>query len=291
MAIYDMVRTIERVAHLDTRASDLIFHSQPEIWGGVKNKADILAVAQGFRTFRETDPGLRSPGLATNQQGMLVSPQLGTAAFVPNYPDVDVNYSMLTLFNLVTSTTKRVNTDNFANFPKPDNTNWPISNWTTYETVVRTVKKEMEVFALACTAAGCDPTGAVCISVCGPVTIFQAAASVLMVPIECADAWDAKIDSAEIEAAYQNAAIGINNLNLHDANLNFHNNNLNNHVAALKAEHAVMTTKLDATAAAAQEMNKKLLEKLAQIEATQALIIKLLLTPEGRRPGWGKDGF
>lgn len=64
----------------------------------------------------------------------------------------------------------------------------------------------------ACTVAGCDPTGIVCASVCAPLAIAAVGLEIAAVPVDLCDIHAGAVDSAEIEAAYENSLIIIEGL-------------------------------------------------------------------------------
>lgn len=94
---------------------------------------------------------------------------------------------------------------------------------------------------------------------------ISAAAQVLVIGAQvvldlfevCSDS----IDSAEIEAAWKNTKVIHSDLATHDSHLTTHDNNLAAHDADIKA-------------------------RLNQIDAVLQEIIRLLITPQGRRPGF-----
>jgi len=180
---------------------------------------------------------------------------------------------------------------------------------------VKTAGEALAIAQFACTVGTCFPLA--CAIVCVPVEVLATAYQVITIPLKCADAWDAQIDSAEIQAAYENARIVLGDLTAHDdrvvlkldqqaSSLATHNSSLAAHDTWVRAKLLEITgsgTALaedlaahDAWVRANMEKNnsdmKKLLfDMLGKLVANQNEIIKLLKTPEGRRPGWIRDGY
>lgn len=286
-AMYDMVKTIEMTLSLDSKASDQVLNSDPAIWGMMGNKSQVLRAAQDFRRFRAN--GLVSRPQLLNSTPPRLMTQFGTAAFEPNYPLPDVNYDVLLLFGLVTLpiTSERTNPAGWLTgvLPPP----YDQLGWIAYVTAVKTVGETVALAQLACGVATCFP-GA-CAIACLPINAMAAAYQVLAIPLKCANAWDQQIDSAEIQAAYENARIVLGDLSLVGSNLEDQASALAAHDAWVRAKMLEITGSGTALAEALAVHDAYVRATLGTIVANQLEIIKLLKTPEGMRPGWKKEGY
>jgi len=166
---------------------------------------------------------------------------------------------------------------------------------------------------MACSVAGCDPTGVVCAAVCGATQATNLFYTALLEPVEYCKGWAGSLDSAENQAAYMNSASLLRDLDAHDdrilsalasqagaaddlaaalaahdilvnATLGTIKGNLTDHDSRLSAHD----TRLGVHDA---DIKARLEQMLSAVVANQMEIIKLLKTPEGRRPGWGKEGY
>jgi hypothetical protein len=280
MAMYDMVKTIEMTLSLDSKASDKILNGDPAMWGMMNNKSQVLRAAQDFRKFRTS-------GLVSRQQPLSSTPpklmtQFGTAAFEPNYPLPDVNYTVMLAFGMVTFpiTSERTNPAGWLTgvLPPP----YDQLGWTAYVSAVKSAGEALAIAQFACTVGTCFPLA--CAFVCGPVEIAAAAYQILSIPLKCADAWDAQIDSAEIQAAYENARIVLGDLAAEASALATHD-------AWVRAKMLEITGSGTALAENLAVHDAWVKAMLGTIVANQNEIIKLLKTPEGMRPGWKKEGY
>jgi hypothetical protein len=323
MAMYDIVRIIEKTTRRDSKVSDALLRTDPEIWRLMPNKQDALTAAAFFRKnddFAIPLEQLRLRSALSNPAPR--PPAVGSAAFFPNYPGEDAN-------NLVLAACGRVTFGDFTHrsngvgwiagaVPPPYDT----LGWTAYKSAMVGAGIAMRIAQLGCTAVAGVPV--VETSVCAAYSIVQLAVDVAMAPLNAANAWDAQIDSAELEAAYRNAVLALGDQSSHDdrmtgahtaqtnalsaqsSALASHNTALTTHDAWVRAKLGDMT---GATTTLADDlavhdawvranlvknnadMKKLLYDMLAKLVANQNEIIKLLKTPEARRPGWGTAGY
>ena len=176
----------------------------------------------------------------------------------------------------------------------------------------------------ACTIAGCDPTGIACASVCGAVELVKTGVEAARMPITLCKDLDEDINAAEISADYLNDVDILTNLGGQSDVVDGIASDLDDHDARLITHDITMTTSLathdgdvktavsshdsdmksalslhdgdiKAQLATHDEEIKDLLEQVLANQETmisnQEYIMKLLVTPEGKRPGWNKQGF
>ena len=316
MAMYDMVRIIEKTTNRDSKVSDALLRSDPELWRSMPNKQDALTAAAFFRKnddFSIPLEQLRLKGSLSNTAPP--PPPVGSAAFFPNYPGQDPNYLVLVAFGLVTygDFTRRSNGAGFIASTLPPG--YETLGWTAYKSALYGAGIAVRAAELLCTGSAGIPV--VETADCAAYAIVQGVLDLASVPFNAANAWDAQIDSAELEAAYRNAVITLGDQSTHDdrqtsghnaqsSALASHNNALTTHDSWVRAKLGEMTgastTLADALAAHDEwvranlvknnaDMKKLLFDMLAKLVANQNEIIKLLKTPETRRPGWGTAGY
>ena len=316
MAMYDIVRIIEKTTHRDSKVSDALLRTDPEVWRSMPNKQDALTAADFFRkndAFAIPLEQLRLKGSLSNAAPP--PPPVGSAAFFPNYPGQDPNYLVLVAFGLVTygDFTHRSNGAGFIASTLPPG--YETLGWTAYKSALYGAGISVRVAELACTAAQGIPAAET--AACAAYAVVQGILDLASVPFNAANAWDAQIDSAELEAAYRNAVLALGDMSAHDdrqtsahnshsSALSAHNSALTVHDAWVKAKLGEMTgastTLADALAAHDEwvranllknnaDLKKLLFDMLAKLVANQNEIIKLLKTPETRRPGWITAGY
>ncbi len=159
--------------------------------------------------------------------------------FPPDYPPASGLYynkivAELKLYNLVSSEKDRCNST-------------AISDWWS---IWWELNSASVIADWLCTVAGCDPSGIGCLIVCAITETGAKAVFLAARPVDLCSFHDANIDSAELQAGYENTVRIMNNLNEHDEKIE---------------------NEFDA-------MDEKLEE-----------IIELLRTPQGNRPGWNED--
>ena len=113
--------------------------------------------------------------------------------------------------------------------------------------------------------------------------VLQAAAEANnTVAAQCAIV-DGAVDAAEIEAAFENGVAIYANLDAHHTALNTHDLNLTVQAADIKAQLVTHDTDMKALLASLQSAVNENTQRLKSTQAVQRAIIRLLLTPEGRR--------
>lgn len=88
-----------------------------------------------------------------------------------------------------------------------------------------------------CNVAGCDPSGAVCFAVCGTIEVVKGVVNllgVLKLPLDACKKHGEGVDSAEIEAGYENSVSIIGQLNQQETKLNEVEAKLNEIIELLK---------------------------------------------------------
>lgn len=185
----------------------------------------------------------------------------GSAAYPPNYPERTPYYQALVLLGLIDSPDDRCDAD-----------------WLdVYGAVLIGAQETLAYAERICSAAACDPTGVVCAIVCIPVEATKLAVMAAREPVDWCAAHEKGVDAAEIEAGYENGVSILTDLTAQETALD-----------ALAAALTAHDTNIDADLATHDAEIKAL---IARILANQTEIIKLLKTPEGKRPGWNRDGY
>ena len=315
-AIYDALVAIEKAKGLDSAASEAFYWYDADIQKALEVIPDKQGFLQALTAIKHRSMAAR---LGNANARILVPPSHGsrslngTEPFSPNYPDpyYDTDFQMLLLLGLAPDLYKRCDGETYAY----------------YQAALYGASISLRAAQMACNVAGCDPTGVVCVSVCGATEAVNALYTALLEPVEYCESWAAKLDAAENEASYKNsesilldldahdtrivsllaaqtgatddikAALAAHDLlikstldaldtvvDAHDAHLTQHDGRLAQHDASL-TQHDGRLAQHDA------DIKAMLAQMLATVVANQQEIIKLLKTPEGRRPGWGKEGY
>ena len=214
-------------------------------------------------------------------------------AFTPNYPG-GYPWAWLMLFGLIDSKDDRCTGEGLE----------------IYESALYGALQAVAIAEAACSVAGCDPTGIfVCLPVCGATEIVKLAVLTLKQPIDWCAAHGAGVDSAEIEAVYENsllildeadalaAALAAHDANIdgdlaaHDANIDgdlaTHHANISSqlatHDADLKLQLATHDADIKALLANIQgtvDENQRLIKVFM---SRQLEVLRLLITPNGQR--------
>lgn len=205
------------------------------------------------------------------------------APFPPDYPPETGVYGVsifvpLQALGLVDSADDRCDSQVFAGF------------WDAYvagKVAAAVAGVAVRVADAACAVIACEPIGFACAIACaitevatGVLETAVDALDLLEVPITLCAIQDGNVDGAEIEATYENSVNTLNDLAAHDTNIDgdlaAHDANIDGDLAAHDARMIGRMDTLDAT--------------LAIILANQEEIIRLLKTPQGKRPGWNRGG-
>jgi hypothetical protein len=291
-AMYDLLVVIEKAGGMDSTASDGFYWNSPDVEMALEAIPNKDQFVEASAEIVKRSQAARIAGRNGEAQGPVAVAESGTASFPPNYPDTstDLDYLLLHPLGLVSSRSTRCSGSGFAY----------------YKAALAGANISLTAAQLACDASGCDPTGIICISVCGATKIVQAGYLVAKAPVDACDSWDAKLDAAENEAAYRNSASLLADLSAHDARivamLSNQGNASDEISAAIAAHDASVKALLAQLDAYMRTHDAKLLKHDAEIKllldrmltgvvTNQMEIIKLLKTPEGRRPGWGKEGY
>lgn len=293
-AMYNALVVIEKAGGMESTASDAFYWNTPEVTQALEAIPDKELFLKAVTEIIKSSQAARTAGKGEPESPALLSvPEVnGTSAFIPNYPDTstDLDYLLLKPLGLVTSKSSRCGG----------------SAWPYYQAGLVGAGISLTAAQLACDASGCDPTGIVCISVCGATKIVQAGYLVFKAPVDACDSWEAKLDAAENQAAYKNSESILGDLSAHDTKVGgllASQKSATTAIAASITTHdAAMKALLSQLDAALRGHNSKLVthdgdlklllgQLLTTMVTNQMEIIKLLKTPEGRRPGWGKDGY
>ncbi len=294
-ALYDVVIVIEKAGGMEPTASEGLYWNSTEVeqaLEAIPNKEQFLkASTEIVNRSQEARRAGRAPREETTAP-LSASSETGSAPFPPNYPNTstDLDYLLLSPLGLVSSNSSRCESAGYAY----------------YLAALAGANISLTAAQLACDASGCDPTGIICISVCGATKLVQAAYLVARAPVAACESWEGKLLAAENEAAYRNSRIALSDLSAHDdrirallATQSGESAELGAALAAPDAPGTGVVAQLDAFLRSHDSRLethdsdiKRLLEQTAtRIVLNQAEIIKLLKTPEGRRPGWGKEGY
>lgn len=274
-AMVDALASIEQAAGLLPEASLAISELDDEVvemvFSSMPNKDEFMAASQEIVSRVE----IARARFAAGQPRILTRPLrsvkslTSTPPFPPNYPG-GINYEIILLLGLVDSPDDRCGGPGFEIF----------------EAALAGAEAAMVIGDAACEVAGCDPSGFLfCLPICGAVETVKLGVLTARVPIDACAAHGGGVDSAEIEAGYENGVYILGDLAAHDASIKSdlaaHDANIDGDLAAHDANIDGDLTTHDADIQAL----------LANIVANQEEIIKLLKTPQGRRPGWGVEGY
>ena len=263
------------ISELDDEVVEIIFSSIPKQDEFMAASREIVSRVENARA----GIAVGQPESPKRQFGS-VRDLTGTPPFFPNYPG-GVAYETILLLGLVDSPDDRCGGPGYE----------------AYEAALAGAEAAMAIGDAACEVAGCDPTGIfVCLPTCGAVETVGLGVLTARVPIDACAAHGGGVDSAEIEAGYENGVSILSDLAAHDAgiksDLAAHDANIDGdlaaHDASIKSELAAHDANIDGDLATHDADIKAL---LANIVANQEEIIKLLKTPQGRRPGWGVEGY
>jgi hypothetical protein len=294
-AIYDVLVAIEKARGGDSIASDAFYWADLDIQKALEAIPDKAGFLEALTAIKHRSMAARLGGksatISAPPEG--AEPSLnGTAPFSPAYPDpyLDTNYQMLLLLGLAPNLYQRCDGEAFAY----------------YQAALYGASITMRAAQMACSVAGCDPTGVVCAAVCGATQATNLLYTALLEPVEYCKGWASSLDAAENQAAYMNSASILRDLDAHDdrilsalasqagaaddlsAALAAHDILVNATLDTIKGNLATHDTRLGRHDA---DIKALLEQMLSAVVANQTEIIKLLKTPEGRRPGWGKEGY
>jgi hypothetical protein len=269
MAAYEFLRTIEQALGLDNTGSNAVLQSGPELFGGMKDPDQFVANVRYLQ--------LRSDAAITAARN--AGPDLPVALYgnrpvPPNYPGRDdLTFIALKALGLVTNPGDRVQ-GTFA--------------WRVYEGVLATLEPFLFTYRQAVAIAACDPTGAACLIATPILAACEVSYHVAAIPSEMVKNWESWLDSAENEAAWKNSALLLGDLASHDSRIL---DKLSGQDAAVSDLGTALALHDGRLATHDQEVKALINQLGARLLANQLEIIKLLKTPEGRRPGFGKEGY
>ena len=269
-AMFDAISAIEEAAGLEPRASWALAEMSDEtmelVFASIANKEQFVSSARQvvgrIEAARVALVGNNPPGQIDGTDSW---PTLAaTAPFSPDYPgSLDAAYGVALALGLVSFPSDRCGGEGLD----------------IYADVLVGAEGAMAIGDAACSVAGCDPSGAICLAGCLAVEGVKLAVLAAKVPLIACEAHERNVDSAEIEAGYENTVSILYDLAAHDANIDgdlaAHDANIDGDLAAHDAR---ILARLDALEA-----------MLTDVLANQAEIIKLLKTPQGRREGWNKQ--
>ena len=240
------------ISELDDEVVEILFSSMPNQGEFIAASQEIVSrVANARARFAEGKPGI------LKRQLQSVKRFTGTPPFPPSYPG-GINYETILLLGLVDSQDDRCGGPGYE----------------AYEAALAGAEAAMAIGDAACEVAGCDPIVVFCLSICGAVETVGLGVLTARVPIDACAAHGGGVDSAEIEAGYEIGVSILGDLAAHDASIK----------SDLAAHDVRITDQLSAHDADIKAL-------LTNVLANQEEIIKLLKTPQGRRPGWGVEGY
>jgi len=281
---------IEKATGGEPKASKAISEISDEavetIFNSMGDKEKFISSAQ--QILNRIDSAGAGPTVAAagvSKAPLRIQGSSNTTPFPPNYPpEGSVPFAFLYPLGLVQTVDDRCDGQGLEYYK---------AFLAGAETAMVVAESACKAGNAACTASACLPV--VCLVVCIPaesLCIATEAANLLVltlkIPIKLCDAQEAAVNSAEIEAGYENGvktlgALGsqgdtidnlVNALAAHDANID---GDLAAHDIRIKNQLSTHDTDIKGL--------------LSTILANQAEIIKLLKTPEGKRPGWNKVGY
>ena len=217
-AMVELVTAIEKAGGVDRSAVEQILFAEDEVIEALFQGADRNEIVERSRRI----VAQINAASATDEALAPSSPEL--LGYTPDYPGWDeISFSTARAYGLV-------------DFP------WNRCAGNAYEDW----KESMFWYGYAldqaeptCVVSGCDPTGIVCLIDCGIVSAAMIVYNGLKLGVEACDKHDGNVNSAEIEATYENSlsdSSGIadlsQDLSSHDARIR---NQVSNH-------HATMTS-------------------------------------------------
>ncbi len=150
------------------------------------------------------------------------------------------------------------------------------SDWGSYVAVWWPLNKAIDTLEGACVVAGCDPTGIACAVACGVLETAKIALKVAAVPLEACDVHGGAVDGAEIEATYENTLGLVGDVAHVHGDLAAHDASISSQIAAHDASIQALLATLQGGVAENQRLIKMFM-------ARQLEIMRLLITPDGRR--------
>lgn len=264
-AMVNALYSIEEVAGLEPEASqamaELDYKVVELLFSSLQYKSEFVASAEQVvdRIQRAQDAMPDMPDFSASK------------AFSPNYP-TGASYSVALLFGLVDSPDDRCGGEAFE----------------VYEAVLAGAEAAMAIGEAACSVGGCDPTGIGCAIVCGAVEVVKLAVLTARIPLDACAAHSVGVDSAEIEADFENGLSILGSLDSQNDAIEEIANALADHDANIDGDLAAHDARIRT------QLNTHDSEIKAMIQdvlTNQEEIIKMMKTPEGRIPGWKKEGY
>lgn len=230
-----------------------------EFFASARRIQEYLAAGRGG--LQGAAPEGLSPGMSS-RLGLARTP------YTPDYPPstglyADLVLGQLASFGLITYSSDRCDSDKLSDF----------------YSIYYIAKKISEQADGVCVLGGCDPTGVACAIACGIIEIYKVAVVTAALPLELCAYQGNNIDSAEIQAGYENSVSLLYDLADHDTAV----------LDAISTHDGDIKAYLDSLDGKIDSLDGKIDQQAAQLEKVlenQALIIKLLNTPQGRRPDW-----
>jgi len=215
-ALFDMLRIIEGVYGLDSKASDAVFYSDPGMWAAIPNKGQFVAGVQVMKNRYDEGVTARSLGLVEAYKPTDPGVFAGSPAFDPEYPVQQTNtYACIRAQALWALTFIPAPTGSPLKFRgRCGGDAYDIYMATVYG-IGMTVQVARNVQAVI----ACDPTGIGCAVGQGILSTAEVAYLVARIPADNAAEHDAAIDSAEIQAGFMDAQRALGDISTHDANI------------------------------------------------------------------------
>lgn len=266
--LIDFMQGIEEAAGLNNNASQAISASSDEtiqiLYDSWKNKEQFIDSVQKILNRIQMVKNMTGSGHP-------VTPKTFSTPYSPGYP-MGYPYAYLTLLGIIDSPDDRCS-----------------AYWLElYRSAIAGAEVSLYFFERLSAIAQCDPTGIICVSFAIPVETAKLIVQTAKVPLALCDAQDKGVDSAEIEAGYENTVTILSDLVVQASTTGNIASALAAHDAHIDGDLAALSLKIENQLAAHDTAIKILLQNIL---ANQAEIIKLLKTPQGRRPGWEKDGY
>jgi len=189
-AMYRALAAIEEAAGIEPNASRQIAEMSDAaatmLFNSMENADEFIATAQRIADRVAAARMTR----ATSAVPYNPTTSAAVAGYPPSYPSYNVHYEFLKTLGLVDSPDDRCG-DELAE----------------YEAFVATLQQFSFLYQTICTVVSCDPTGIVCAVACTLVGIVNVAIDTAALPMRACSAHGGNVNSAEIEAAYENTVL------------------------------------------------------------------------------------
>lgn len=298
--MYNLLYQIEQATGLEHRASSAINNLDED---GRQLLFDSISDKKQFT--KSARAAMRGIDTAQAPTGEAVPKLESGLSYSPDYP-VTAAYLFAQALGLTSSPDQRCGGDGLEN----------------YRSFLTGFEEGFYAAEALCVVAGCDPTGIVCATACIPFETVGVALHYAKLPIAACEVHEGNVNAAEIEAGFENTVSLLtdvdalatdldgletrlanhNNLLIyhddrlynHDNRLTAHDNRLvshDNHLTAHDGNLAAHDSHLADHEIQLGTHDADIKALLTTVLGNQQEVIKLLKTPQGKRPGWRKEGY